>query len=264
MIKIQTFGTKTRLKNNESLTFGREIETAIETIGAETIGINDIFLEYKEKLQSFDDSIVNIGKSVYTDQMNEANKLRRNYHVAIIVQMKNALRHYDKEKLAAAERMKALSTTFIGAQRRSFDDQTSFINNFLQELTSDQYKEDVTLLGLDPWIAELKKVNELCSNLTLKRTKERSEKSGKGSTEMTRPAFEKVYITVVEKLNALAMVNGDEKYVELFAWWNSRIDHYRIVISNNLGAGMGGKTSIGTIRPSKPAKDDPEDRPVIE
>ena len=45
MIKIQTFGTKTRLKNNESLTFGREIETAIETIGSETLGINDIFPE---------------------------------------------------------------------------------------------------------------------------------------------------------------------------------------------------------------------------
>ncbi len=264
MVKIQTFGTKTRLKNNEILTFGREIETAVDTVGADTIGIDDIFPEYKEKLEAFDASIVNISKSAYTNQMNEANRLRRNYHVATIVEMKNALRHYDKDKLAAAERMKVLSDTFIGAQRHSFDDQTSFINNFLQELASDQYKADATLLGLDPWIKELKNINELCSNLTLKRTKERSEKSGKGSTEITRPAFEKIYVIVVNKLNALAMVKGDEKYAELFAWWNSRIDHYRVVISNNLGAGMGGKTSIGTTRPSKPAKEDPEDRPVIE
>ncbi|WFE84783.1 DUF6261 family protein [Parabacteroides chongii] len=264
MVKIQTFGTKTRLKNNESLTFGREIETAIETIGAKSIGIEDIFPEYKEKLQIFDDSIVNISKSPYTDQMNEANKLRGDYHVAIIVEMKNAMRHYDKDKLAAAKRIKTLSDTFIGAQRRSFDDQTSFINNFLQALASDQYKEDATLLGLDPWITELKKVNELCSNLTLKRTKERSEKSVKGNTEMTRPVFEKAYAAIVEKLNALAMINGDEKYAELFAWWNSRIDHYRVVISNSLGAGMGGKTSIGITYPSKPTKEDPEDRPVIE
>lgn len=50
MVKIQTFGTKTRLKNNEILTFGREIETAVDTVGADTIGIDDIFPEYKEKL----------------------------------------------------------------------------------------------------------------------------------------------------------------------------------------------------------------------
>lgn len=40
MTKIQTFGTKTRLKNNESLTFGREIETAIEAKGDDTTGDN--------------------------------------------------------------------------------------------------------------------------------------------------------------------------------------------------------------------------------
>ena len=42
MTKIQTFGTKTRLKNNESLTFGREIETAIEAKGDDTLEITDI------------------------------------------------------------------------------------------------------------------------------------------------------------------------------------------------------------------------------
>ena len=47
MTKIQTFGTKTRLKNNESLTFGREIETAIEAKGDDTLEITDIFPDYK-------------------------------------------------------------------------------------------------------------------------------------------------------------------------------------------------------------------------
>ena len=51
MTKIQTFGTKTRLKNNESLTFGREIETAIEAKGDDTLEITDIFPDYKAKLQ---------------------------------------------------------------------------------------------------------------------------------------------------------------------------------------------------------------------
>lgn len=264
MIKIQSFGTKTRLKNNESLSFGREIEVAIENIGADELGINDLFPDFQENLQNFDDSIVNISKSTYTTQMHTENKLRGNLHVSIITQIRNGLRHFDKEKYNAAERLNTLATTFTGAQKRSFDDQTSFINNFLQELASDKYKTDATLLDLDPWITELKKVNDTCMRLTLQRTREYSEKSGKGSTEITRPVYEKSYNALVEKLNALAMVNGEDKYIKLFAWWNARIDHYRVVISSNLGAGMGGKTSTGTTHPQTPKEDDDDDRPVIE
>jgi len=265
MAKIQTFGTKTRLKNNEILTFGREVESTIEAKGAAELVVDDLFPDYKDKLQAFDDSIVNVTKSFYTSQMNEANKQRGSLHVAIIAQIKNFLRHFKPEKRSAAERLMAFTDTFVGAQRRSFDDQTSFINNFIQELSSDKYKEDVTLVELDEWIKELQKVNDLCSSLTIKRTEEYSHKPGKGSTEVTRPLFEKSYNLLVEKLNALAIVNGDDKYAELFAWWNARIDHYRVVISNNLGKGMGGKTSTGTTHSSTPGKGEgDDDRPVIE
>lgn len=265
MAKIQTFGTKTRLKNNESLTFGREIEAKIVEKGADNLAIDDIFPDYQEKLQAFDDTIVNVSKSFYTNQMNEANKQRGSLHVAILTQIKNFQRHFDMNKREAAQRLLASANTFVGAQRRGFDDKTSFINNFLQELTADKYKADVTLVELDDWIKELKKVNDLCASLTVQRTAERSQKSGKGGTDMTRPAFEKAYNALVEKLNALAMVNGDDKYAELFAWWNAHIDHYRVVISNNLGKGMGGRTSTGTTRPPVSGGDGGEDdRPVID
>lgn len=265
MGKIQMFGTKTRLKNNESLTFGREIEAKIVEKGAAELVVDDIFPDYQEKLQSFDDSIVNVSKSYITTQMNEANKQRGSMLVAIMTQIKNTLRHFDLDKQAAAQRLIAFADTFVGGQRRSFDDQTSFINNFLQEITADKYKADVTLVELDDWIKELKKVNDLCASLTVERTAERSQKIGKGGTEIARPAFEKAYNALVEKLNALAIVNGDDKYVELFAWWNARIDHYRVVISNNLGKGMGGRTSTGTTRPPVSGGDGgDDDKPVID
>lgn len=108
MAKIQTFGTKTRLKNNESLTFGREVEAAIEAKGAAELVVDDLFPDYQVKLQAFDDSIVNVAKSFYTSQMNEANKQRGNLHVAIISQIKNFLRHFKPEKRSAAERLTAL------------------------------------------------------------------------------------------------------------------------------------------------------------
>ena len=81
---------------------------------------------------------------------------------------------------------------------------------------------------------------------------------------MTRPIYEKAYNALVEKLNALALVKGDDKYAELFAWWNARIDHYRVVISDSLGAGKGGKTSTGTTCPPSSGGSSGGDRPEIE
>ena len=104
MTKIQTFGTKTRLKNNESLTFGREIETAIEAKGDDTLEITDIFPDYKAKLQAFDDSIVNVAKSSITEQMATGNKQRGNLHVAILIEIRNGLRHFDQDKRDGALR----------------------------------------------------------------------------------------------------------------------------------------------------------------
>ena len=59
-------------------------------------------------------------------------------------------------------------------------------------------------------------------------------KTGKGNSRITRLAYEASYNILVEKLNALEWVDGDERHAELFTWWNARIDHYRAMTSNNL------------------------------
>ena len=82
--------------------------------------VDDLFPVYKDKLQSFDVRIVNVAKSFYTNQMNEANKQRGSLHVAIIAQIKNFLRHFKPEKRSAAERLTAFTDTFVGAQLSSF------------------------------------------------------------------------------------------------------------------------------------------------
>ncbi|WP_293664288.1 DUF6261 family protein [uncultured Parabacteroides sp.] len=249
MSKIQSFGTKTRLKVNELLAFGREIEAAIVERNADTLKITDVFAEYQTKLQVLDDGIVIVAKSAYTAEMNTAGAYRNNIHIGIIEHIRTGMRHFKADIKEGATRLQPLVSTYTGAQTRGFDDQTGFEYNFIQELESDKYKADITLLGLDEWVAELKRANDQCALLTSNRSKEKSEKAVKNSTTINRPIFEKTYDALVEYLNALALINGDTLYTELFSWWNARIDHYRVVISNNLGAGKGGQTGGGNKPP---------------
>ena len=80
----------------------------------------------------------------------------------------------------------------------------------------------------------MERVKDICEKLTLKHFKEHSGKTGKGNSRITRLAYEASYNILVEKLNALEWVDGDERHAELFTWWNARIDHYRAMTSNNL------------------------------
>ena len=130
MTKIQTFGTKTRLKNNESLTFGREIETAIEAKGDDTLEITDIFPDYKAKLQAFDDSIVNVAKSSITEQMTTGNKQRGNLHVAILIEIRNGLRHFDQDKRDGYRLPEiSLNIAYLSSVFRSFFSVRYSVNN---------------------------------------------------------------------------------------------------------------------------------------
>lgn len=258
MIKIQSFGTKGKLRNNESLAFGREVEEKVKAADPSTLLVEAVFSNFQNLLQVYDDSIVGVIKSAYTVEMEEADVERDNFYIGVNEQIRTATRHFDAVKKAAALRLIPLSDTYAGGQSRAYADETGFTYNFIQELTSDAHKADVETLGLTDWVTHLKTANDRCAQLDSERTAERSGRPAKGAVVPARSAYEHAYDELVERFNALALVNGEDLYAELFAWWNACIDRYRVIISNRLGAGKGGATGGGSSTPSKPAEERPE------
>lgn len=176
--------------------------------------------------------------------MNTADADRDDFHIGIIEQILTTQRHYDPLIKAVGAHMDPLVSAFQGGQARAYDDQTGMMDNFLQELQSDKYKDDVEKLKLSSWIDALKKANDLCASLSSGRTGERTEQV----TAQTRPICDAAYADVVKHLNARCLINGDEKYAELITYWNTRLDHYRTVTSHRLGAGKGGAQVRATSR----------------
>ena len=117
--------------------------------------------------------------------------------------------------------------------------------NFIQAAESDAMKADFATLGLTAWVDELKKANAECAALSDARRTESGWRNTPQKSEETRPAFYAAYDALVAALNALALVNGDSKYLELFTWWNAMIDEFRVSVSLRFGKGKGGKTDGG-------------------
>ena len=267
MAKIQSFGTKGKLRNNESLAFGREIETKVQEGDLAELNVVEDFAAFQAALQIFDDSIVGVTKSVLTAEIKDADATSDYLYTGINEQIRIATHHFDPLKKAAGLRLMGVVGTYTDGQNRSYADQIGFTYNFIQELTSDAHKADVQTLGLTEWVENLKKSNNHCAELLGQRTTEKAGKAPKGAVVPARSGFEHAYDALVERFNALAMVYGDARYVTLFAWWNACIDRYRVLISNRLGAGNGGATGGGSSTPSTPSSPSTPpsgDRPEIE
>ena len=258
MAKIQNF-PKSRLRNNELLAAGRAIELQIQSAGVSALGVTVPIENYQNALQAYDDSLVKLDKSVLTAEMEAADKKRDSLQSAILDQIRTFEKHFEADKQTAARHLVPLVNKYKNTTRLSFNDQTGMTENFIQAAESDTMKADFTTLGLTAWIAELKKANAECATLSNARRIESGQRNTPQKSEETRPAFDAAYEALVESLNALALVNGDSKYLYLFTWWNAMIDEYRVSVSLRLGKGKGGKTDSGTSNRPHPNTGDGSD-----
>lgn len=263
MSKIQTFAPKNRLKSNELLAFARAVEEKVTASNPTTLNVSELFGIYKASLQALDDSMVVISKSYLTPEKQAADKVRDGLQSGLTGQIRIFVSHFDAGKQANARHLIPLADKFVGATQAPYEEQTGLTDNFVQELESDTYKTDVEALGLTQWVAELKKANQACARLSSEQAGEKGARNTSLKLSDTRPIFEANYDALVTRFNALAEVNGDSSYHELFVWWNALIDRYRILLANRLGAGKGGTTDKGASNRPTPGSDE-DDRPEIE
>lgn len=252
-MKIQT-ANLTKLLNNQHLTFHREFEALVEEKTAIVLGVETAHEAYQAAIGNEDAAMMKVAKSAITGEKEEADRERDRLFVGSLETIRISLYHFDPETKAAGTRLSALLTTFQGSDKAEYDDETSRIRNFIQEIRSDKYSADATTIGLTPWMAPLEVANERCAGLADKFNTEQRDKNAVGKVRAVRILTDAEYKKMVERINALTLINGDEKYADLITRWNTRIDYYRNSISRRLGAGKGGSTGGADNTPTQPDK----------
>ena len=261
-MEIQDFG-RTRLLNNQHLAASQEFEALILEKGADTLDVADLFSQYQAAIKIEADGMMKVVKSSFTADMEVGDKDRDELFIGSTDTIRNAKRHFKPEKKAAGNRLAVLLTTYQGSDSAGFDDETGRIRNFIQEIRSEKYKADADLIGLTEWMEPLEKANELCAQLADRRNTEQRNKDMTGQIKKLRLDTDAIYKKLVKRINSLTDINGDEKYADLITRWNTRIDHYRVSVSQRLGAGKGGSTGKGdnTPTPAPPSGGGEEERP---
>ena len=164
-------------------------------------------------------------KSLITDKIAAADRLRDQLYAGY----KKAVAGYADFPVAEmAEAAKVLSQHIkdykIDVQAQ-MDKETGLLVNFVQDLEG-KFKAQVDALSLGAFVEKLKAANEDVRELTAQRTDERSAKTA-GALKTARAASDEAYKTLVQHVNAHALLEGDAEYSAFIDYANTEIEHFK-------------------------------------
>ena len=248
-----------RLRTEECFGFLKQVETETANLpigseeerpgGLSTMSATDSILETKVNeftttVDAFDDALKAsstnpaTATATATDDARDASwRGNNNYLTAMCA-------HPDAEIAAYAAEVKSLFDKYGDPTKLAQTEESGVLHNLLQDLEAlDSSKR--TALNLDGWITALKTKEDAflaaAAQRTDLKTKEdaflaaaaqRTEADAArqvGIVKETRTAAEAAYRTLVDTVNALAMINGDADYATFIDHVNAMIDRQKAI-----------------------------------
>lgn len=228
MKKLFVRFNRVRLRNEEWFNFYTEFKTTVEEFTPEALNIEELFAVFLILYAGADEALEKIAKSGYTEVMSQLDAVRDGVFRGLADSVKAALNHFDVLKRKAAANLMILFDHYGNLAAKPYDEQTSGTYNFLQEFRG-KYAADVETLGLAEWGDELERSNIEFSNAVAERNK---ETAGKTELKMVdvRKETDRCYLDILERIESLALINGEESFKPFIKLMNVNITRYKNLI----------------------------------
>lgn len=247
MVKqIKSIGL-TALKNGAHFTFASLI---LENAQADEKVMNQakaLIESLAASVKKEDDALKLSRKNLVTDEITAADENRGKAYMAYkkAVEAFSALPSSDLAKTAKV--LKQHVKDYNIKTDDQMDQETGLMMNLLADLEG-KYKTQVAALSLTPFVEKMKEANEQVKTLTVQRTNERATQQV-GALKTARTATDEAYRKLVQVVNALVVLNGEDDFAKFIDYVNTQIVHYK-------RQALGTKTSATTTtQPSTPSTD---------
>ena len=135
--------------------------------------------------------------------------------------------HPDEEIAVYAAETKSLFDKYGDPTKLAQTEESGVLHNLLQDLEAlDSSKR--TALNLDVWITDLKMKENAFLAAAAKRTEADAARQV-GIVKETRTASEAAYRSLIDTVNALAMINGDAEYATFIDHVNAMIERQKAI-----------------------------------
>jgi len=165
-----------------------------------------------------------VRKSSYSELLSQADIVRDNTIDGMDDAIKSGLKHFDAAVREASRRLKILRDTTGDIAKKAYNKESGDIVKLLADLNG-PYAADVKTAKIDDWVTELDANQKEFVKTQNHRYDELGEKT-RLRMKQVRVEVDGAYRTMVEKINALIIVNGEAPYVDFVNKLNQRIDEY--------------------------------------
>ena len=228
MKKITTLNL-TRLRTEECFGYLKQVlaETSNlpseETPVAQTTAVN----AFETAFDAFDTALKASVTNPATATATAADEARDLAWRGINAYVKAMCAHPDPEISGIAAGVKSLFDKYGDPTSLAQTEESGVLHNLLQDLEAfDSAKR--TSLNLDVWIADLKTKEEAFLAAAAARTEADAARQV-GIVKETRTAAEAAYRSLVDTVNALAMINGDAAYATFIDHVNAMIERQKAI-----------------------------------
>ncbi len=227
MKKITTINL-TRLRVEEDFGFLKLVLAETENLPAEetpsilTAAVNS----FETAFNAFDAALKASATNPATASATDADVERDQSWRGINAYVKAMCSHPTDDVASAATEAKSLFDKYGDPTSLAQTEESGVLHNLLQDLEAfDSAKR--TSLALDVWIADLKTKEDAFLAAAARRTEADAARQV-GIVKETRTAAESAYRSLVDTVNALAMIEGDEEYATF-------IEHVNAVVERQKG-----------------------------
>lgn len=221
------------LHNEEHFQFHSDFKNAVVQYGADALDILEPFHAYTAYYNQEQESLQLIRKSANTEKLAKTDMDRDNIFRGFADAVKSGLNHFDGNKQAAAGRIQILLDQYGNVARKPYDEETAALTKLVTEMNT-TYQNDISLLALADWVQELDAQNKAFDMLMKARYSE-----GASQTELrmvtVRVDVDAAYKSILDRLDALMLLNGASKYEAFVKELNERVNKYSKTLSMRRG-----------------------------
>lgn len=196
-----------------------------------------------QALQKEDECLKLSQKLFTTDQIKELDKTRDKLYQGYKTIVQTYLEFTLKAETEAAKYLNQHIIDYGIDPRDNRQRESGLLLNFTADLQG-KYADYVQTLHLTDYVAQIKLYNDQLIEATSTRTKERSQMTT-GALAGARVQTDAAYRSLMEMVNALALVEGDAPYAAYIDYMNALIKEYKQTVLNQPtgGSSSGGGTS---------------------
>jgi len=208
--------TLQKIENENHNALMSSVKDAFESENIVSYGFETLIEALKVALQAESNAMGVRRKSYLTDELVKMNARREELYAGMYYHYQSCLRHYDETMRKAAKGISHIMKSIAYIHNTSNMTRHAYIYKITYNIRLPMYAAMVETMQLTGWLDALDAQNDLYQETWMNRNSEQAKKgNGNGNVRSKRIITDRAYQDIVQRLNALIIIEGPEKYTHL-------------------------------------------------